>query len=114
MQTFVEIGDINSIKPNRLISPCAAGLSVGGFAGGELGVKTYVETGDIPLVEPGKRGRQAPSPLLIAGALGLAATFGGILLTDVEEVSTLWISVPPRHSPHPPTSPPHRTAAPFQ
>lgn len=58
---------------------------VGGFAGGELGVKTFVEVGDVPLAESAKRRRQQ-SPLIVAGLVSLAATIGGLLLTEAGEV----------------------------
>ncbi|GAB4818960.1 hypothetical protein N2152v2_006006 [Parachlorella kessleri] len=69
----------------------------GGFAGGELGLKKFVELGDVPIAEPGSRGRgQGQSPLFIAGLLGGAATVGGLLLFDVAETGeqALQVSAP--------------------
>lgn len=58
----------------------------GGFAGGELGLKKFVELGDVPIAEPGSSGvRQGQSPLIIAGLLGGAATVGGLILMDAAE-----------------------------
>mmetsp|Transcript_13076 Transcript_13076/g.36785 ORF Transcript_13076/g.36785 Transcript_13076/m.36785 type:complete len:339 (-) Transcript_13076:299-1315(-) len=67
--------------------------ATGGFAGGEEGLKKYIETGEIPLAPPGKKGRTQVSPLLFvfgAGAVAtVAATFslvgagGGGLPTEV-------------------------------
>lgn len=57
---------------------------VGGFAGGEVGLKEFVQTGEVPFDEEGK-GRRQQSPLIIAGIVSITAVTGGILLTDVSD-----------------------------
>lgn len=57
---------------------------VGGFAGGEVGLRQFVETGEVPFDEQGK-GRRQQSPLIIAGIVSITAVTGGILLTDVSD-----------------------------
>ena len=56
----------------------------GGFAGGEIGLQKYVETGEVPFAPEGSRRRQQ-SPLIIAGIVSAAAVTGGVLLTDVSD-----------------------------
>lgn len=58
---------------------------VGGFAGGEVGLRKYVETGNVPFAPEGSRSRQQ-SPLITAAVISAAAVTGGILLTDVSDV----------------------------
>lgn len=58
--------------------------AVGGFAGGERGVKAFAETGRIPLAPDGKGSRQF-SPLAFAGFVALVGAGGGLLLNSVEE-----------------------------
>jgi len=53
---------------------------VGGFKGGELGVKQFVEVGDIKLAE--KVSRQQ-STLIVAGIVAAASTLGGLFLFQV-------------------------------
>lgn len=58
----------------------------GGFAGGELGLRKFVEVGDVPIdLTPGGR-RQGQSPLVIALGLSIIATVGGLLLNDVSDL----------------------------
>jgi len=62
--------------------------AIGGFAGGEVGVKTFAATGQIPVAAPGSgAGRRQFSPvalgLVVAGAAGL----GGALLNSGVEVA---------------------------
>ena len=59
---------------------------VGGFAGGEVGLRQYVETGEVPFVKEGGSRRRQQSPLIVAGIVSLAAVTGGILLTDVSDI----------------------------
>lgn len=58
---------------------------VGGFAGGEVGLRQYIEVGEVPFAPDGVRRRQQ-SPLIIAGIVSIAAVTGGILLTDISDV----------------------------
>lgn len=58
--------------------------AVGGFAGGERGVKAFAATGEIPLAPDGKGKRQF-SPLAFAGFVALVGAGGGLLLNGVEE-----------------------------
>lgn len=58
---------------------------VGGFAAGEVGLRKYVETGEVPYAPEGSRRRQS-SPLIVAGILSASAVTGGILLNDLGEV----------------------------
>ena len=53
---------------------------MGGFAGGEQGVRQFVEEGTIKLSD---RRRQQQSPLLIAGIVAVAGTIGGLFLFSV-------------------------------
>ncbi|RMZ52090.1 hypothetical protein APUTEX25_001284 [Auxenochlorella protothecoides] len=55
----------------------------GGFAGGELGVRTFLERGDVPIGPPGPR---RPSALTIASTVAAAGTVSALLITDAEEV----------------------------
>lgn len=64
----------------------------GGFAGGELGLKAYVQSGDVPIANGAGGGRQPQSPLLIAGVVALAATAGGLLLTDAGDLGERVVS----------------------
>lgn len=57
----------------------------GGFAGGEEGLRAFLDTGDVPLAAGGD-GRRQQSPLIVAGVVALAATGGGLLLDSLEEV----------------------------
>ena len=77
--------------PHVLFCPCpctsadwvllsSAGGIVGGFAGGEQGVRQFVEEGTIKLAD---RSRRQQSPLLIAGIVAAAGTLGGLLLFSV-------------------------------
>lgn len=58
--------------------------AVGGFAGGERGVKAFAATGEIPLAPEGQGSRQF-SPLAFAGFVALVGAGGGLLLNGVEE-----------------------------
>lgn len=64
---------------------------VGGFAGGEVGLKEFVQTGEVPFDEEGKARRQQ-SPLIVAGIVSITAVTGGILLTDVSDFGERVIS----------------------
>lgn len=57
----------------------------GGFAGGERGLRSFLETGEVPFTPDGVRRKQF-SPLIVAGVLGGAAVAGGILVTDVSDL----------------------------
>ena len=57
-----------------------AGGIVGGFAGGEQGVRQFVEEGTIKLAD---RSRRQQSPLIIAGIVAAAGTLGGLFLFSV-------------------------------
>ncbi len=57
-----------------------AGGVVGGFAGGEQGVRQFVEEGTIKLAD---RSRQPQSPLYIAVIVAIAGTIGGLLFFSV-------------------------------
>ena len=59
--------------------------AVGGFAGGERGVKAFAATGEIPLAPEGQRGSRQFSPLAFAGFVALVGAGGGLLLNGVEE-----------------------------
>ena len=63
---------------------------VGGFAGGEVGLQEFVETGVVPFGDGSSRRQQ--SPLIIAGIVSTAAVTGGILLTDVSDFGEQVIS----------------------
>jgi len=62
----------------------------GGFAGGEVGLKRFAESGDIGIKEDGAAGRGQPqSPLAVAFGLGGIAAFGSIILDLPEETGGL-------------------------
>jgi hypothetical protein len=71
---------------------------VGGFAGGEVGLREFVETGEVPFDESGI-GRRQQSPLIIAGIVSVAAVTGGILVTDVSDFGEQVISGSTKVSP---------------
>jgi len=55
----------------------------GGFAGGERGLRSFVETGEVRLRKPGEPGGQPISPLSIAFIVLLAGIAGAAVLTEV-------------------------------
>mmetsp|Transcript_9321 Transcript_9321/g.19904 ORF Transcript_9321/g.19904 Transcript_9321/m.19904 type:complete len:243 (-) Transcript_9321:851-1579(-) len=57
--------------------------ATGGFAGGERGIKAYLQTGEVRLRKPGEPGGQPMSPLTIAFIVLLAGTGGGLILTKL-------------------------------
>jgi hypothetical protein len=59
----------------------------GGFAGGEVGLRAFVETGAVPFLAPGEQRRRLVSPLIVAGIVSALGVAGGLLVTDVEELS---------------------------
>lgn len=62
--------------------------ATGGFAGGEKGLKQFIETGDLQLRDP----RQAPkqfSPVAIAGLLVVAGAGGGLLLNELTDLGEI-------------------------
>ncbi|KAF6254441.1 hypothetical protein COO60DRAFT_1541035 [Scenedesmus sp. NREL 46B-D3] len=64
--------------------------ATGGFAGGEKGLRQYIETGDVQLRDPRQPGPRQFSPVAIAGLLVGAGAGGGLLLnelTDLGEVA---------------------------
>lgn len=61
---------------------------VGGFAGGEEGLKMFVETGDIELLPEGQRRFRVPA-LLIGFMIALVGGAGSTLLKDGETVLAL-------------------------
>lgn len=65
---------------------------VGGFAGGEVGLRKYVETGEVPFASEGSRARRQQSSLIVAGVVSAAAVTGGILLTDVTDIGEQIVS----------------------
>jgi hypothetical protein len=60
--------------------------ATGGFAGGEVGVKAFAATGDLPLKSGEDGGRQF-SPLVVAAIVAGAAGLGGALLNSGVEVA---------------------------
>eukprot|EP00873_Tetraselmis_striata_P043667 jgi/Tetstr1/463931/TSEL_008737.t1 len=56
--------------------------ATGGFAGGEEGLKQFVETGDVDMLPPGVQRSRPPNPLLVlfavGGVAGLAAAYGSL------------------------------------
>lgn len=58
----------------------------GGFAGGEKGLKQFVEKGDIEFMEPGQRSRQW-SPVVVATVVAAVGSAGAILLSNVFDLS---------------------------
>lgn len=59
---------------------------VGGFAGGEVGVKAFTATGQVKLRKPGQPGGQQESPLSFGFLLLLAGLTGTALLTAAKNV----------------------------
>lgn len=55
--------------------------AAGGFAGGERGLRAFVETGEIPLLPPGsEKNSSGASPVFVAITVGAAGLLG-LLLT---------------------------------
>lgn len=75
--------NITVLDPLLPVSCCArtAGAT-GGFAGGERGLRAYVETGEVRIRKPGEPGGQPMSPLSIAFLMLLAGAGGAALLTQ--------------------------------
>jgi hypothetical protein len=67
--------------------PITAGAT-GGFAGGEKGLKQYIETGDIQLRDPRQPGKQF-SPVSIAALLVVAGAGGGLLLNELTDLGEI-------------------------
>lgn len=59
-----------------------AGMT-GGFAGGERGLKAFVETGEVRIRKPGEPGGQPMSPLQIAFIVLIAGVAGSAVLTQI-------------------------------
>lgn len=76
------------VKDDARLYPDRNALT-GGFAGGEVGLKRFSETGDIGLKEDGVPGKPQPqSPLVLAFGLGGVAAIGAIV-SDPENFPTL-------------------------
>ncbi len=90
---YVEDDKSNTSKVMKLSARDSS--LVGGFAGGEVGLKKFVATGEVPFGE----GRQQQSPLIVAGIVSILGVGGGILFTDLgqfgEEVITGKTNVSP-------------------
>lgn len=63
----------------------AAGAT-GGFAGGEVALKTFASTGELRVRRPGQPGPKQFTPLTIAGYIALAGLIGGTALAVAGEV----------------------------
>lgn len=62
--------------------------ATGGFAGGERGLRGYIETGEVRLRKPGQPGGQGMAPLSIAFLILTAGGIGAtVVLTGVYDVS---------------------------
>lgn len=64
----------------------------GGFAGGELGLKKFVETGDVPIAEGPGGIRQGQSPLITAAIVSIAGTVGASLVNGASNVGEKVVS----------------------
>ena len=64
---------------------CAAGAT-GGFAGGERGLLSYIESGELRLRKPGQPGGQPMSPLSIAFLVLVAGSGAAVLLSNVYDL----------------------------
>lgn len=60
--------------------------AVGGWAGGERGLKQFVRDGEVVLREPGQPGGSQFSPVAIAALLVVAGAGGGLLLNGAVDV----------------------------
>lgn len=60
--------------------------ATGGFAGGEKGLATFVEEGEVKLRQPGQPGGWQFEPVSFAGLLVLGGGLGGLLLTDLTDL----------------------------
>lgn len=60
--------------------------AVGGWAGGERGLKQFVRDGEVVLREPGQPGGTQFSPIAIAAILVVAGAGGGLLLNGAVDV----------------------------
>jgi hypothetical protein len=90
-------GEARDAAPGRLIvddprkypgKEDVLGLSgaVGGWAGGERGLKQYVRDGEVVLREPGMPGAAQFSPVAIAALMVVAGAGGGLLLNGAVDV----------------------------
>lgn len=59
---------------------------MGGFAGGEVGLKTFAATGELRVRKPGMPGPKQFTPLTYAGYMALAGLIGGAALAVAGEV----------------------------
>jgi hypothetical protein len=60
--------------------------ATGGFAGGERGLKQFVEQGELRLRDPNAPRAQGVSPVAIAALLVLGGAGGGLLLNEVSDL----------------------------
>jgi len=61
--------------------------ATGGFAGGEKGLRTYIEEGEVRLRKPGEAGRKQFSPVSLSALLVAAGAGGGLLLNEATDLS---------------------------
>eukprot|EP00877_Chromochloris_zofingiensis_P014840 jgi/Chrzof1/960/Cz01g34360.t1 len=60
--------------------------ATGGFAGGERGLKQFIESGELRMRQPGDPVRRQSSPVAIAGLLIAAGAGGGLFLNSVTDL----------------------------
>ena len=60
---------------------------MGGFAGGEQGLRMFVDTGDVSLLPPGEKNERAGPPALLIGfTLVLIGGFG-LMVSEIFDIS---------------------------
>lgn len=90
-------GEVRDTEPGRVIvddprkypaKEDVLGLSgaVGGWAGGERGLKQFVRDGEVVLREPGQPGGSQFSPVAVAALVVVGAAGGGLLLNGAVDV----------------------------
>jgi hypothetical protein len=79
---------LSASRLSRLLI-CSAAGATGGFAGGEKGLKQFIETGDVQLRDPRQPGPKQFSPVTIAGLLVVAGAGGGLLLNELTDLGEI-------------------------
>jgi hypothetical protein len=78
--------EVSTLTPACSHDVTAAAGATGGFAGGEAGLKQYVETGELKLRDPNQPTPKQTSPVAVAGLLVAAGAGGGLLLTELTDL----------------------------
>jgi hypothetical protein len=80
------VPDDSASNEARVMRDTGRDALVGGFTGGELGLRSYLDSGEVPFLPQGAQPRRQQSPLIVAGTLAAGAVVGGLLLTDASDL----------------------------